>query len=97
MTIPYQFVSHFNNEEEPNSASLEDELGPSCSSVEPDFPELTVPPLISQSELKDLVRDLSLSKFKAEHLASHLGNGICYSKALKGHTGNVSNHCQHFF
>ena len=37
-----------------------------------DFPELTVPHLISQSEINDLERDLSLSKIQAELLASRL-------------------------
>jgi hypothetical protein len=58
--------------EEPTSNSPEDESGPSCSNVDPDFTELTVPYLISQTELNDLARDLNLSKFQAEPLASYL-------------------------
>jgi len=52
-------------QEEPNSTSPEDESGPSCFNVDPDFPELTVPYLISLSELNDLVTDLNLSKIQA--------------------------------
>jgi hypothetical protein len=37
-----------------------------------DFPELTVPRLISQSELNGLVRDLSISKIQAELLVPRL-------------------------
>jgi hypothetical protein len=40
----------------------EDESGPSCYNVDPYFPKLIVTHLISQSELNDLVTDLSLSK-----------------------------------
>jgi hypothetical protein len=84
MTIPYQFVSHLNNEEEPTSTSLEDEPGPSLSTANPDFPELTVPHLISQSELNDLVRDLNLLKFQAEHLASRLQGWNLLQQGVKG-------------
>jgi hypothetical protein len=59
-------------EEEPTSTSPEDKPRPSCSSVDPGFPGLTVPNLISQSELDDLMRDLNLSKIQAELLASLL-------------------------
>jgi len=38
--------------------------------VDPDFPELTILHLISQPELTDLVRDLSLSKIQTALLAS---------------------------
>jgi hypothetical protein len=41
---PQQRALH---EEAPNSTSPEDEPGPSCSYVDPDFPELTVPHLVS--------------------------------------------------
>jgi len=44
---------------------------PSSSNVDPDFPELTVPHLISQSELTDLMRDLKLSEIQMALLASH--------------------------
>ena len=54
------------------SNSPEDEPGPSCSSADPDFLELTIPHLVSQSELNDPARDLSLSKIQAELLASCL-------------------------
>jgi hypothetical protein len=40
--------------------------------VDPDFQQLSVPHLISQSELNDLVRDLNLSKIQAGLLASRL-------------------------
>jgi len=59
-------------EEEPTSISPENKPGHSCSSVDPDFLELTLPHLISQSELNDLVRELSLSKIQAELLSSRL-------------------------
>ena len=42
---PQQWTGH---EEEPTITSPEDESGPSCSNVHPDFPELTVPLLMSQ-------------------------------------------------
>jgi hypothetical protein len=66
---PLQRALH---EEEPTSNALEDEPGPSCTNIDPDFPELSVCHLISQSELNDLVRDISLSKIRAEFLASRL-------------------------
>jgi hypothetical protein len=56
------------HEEEPTSISPEDKPGPSCSSVDPDFLELTLPHLISQSELNDLVRELSLSEYSGRTL-----------------------------
>jgi hypothetical protein len=59
----HQWALH---EEEPTSTSPEDEPGPSCTIVDPDFRELTVPNLISQSELKDLMRDLNMSKIQVE-------------------------------
>ena len=60
------------NVEEITSTSPEDEPGPSCYSVHPDFLKQTVPHLISQSELNDLVTGLNLSKIQAEPLASYL-------------------------
>ena len=66
---PQQSTVH---EEEPTSTSPEDESGSSCSNVDPDFPKLTIPYLISQCELNDLARDISLSKTQAELLASPL-------------------------
>jgi len=42
------------------------------SSVDPDFPERTVPDIIQQSELNDLVRDLNLFEIQAKILVSHL-------------------------
>jgi len=75
-------------EVEPAITSPEDDPGPSCSIVDPDFPELTVPHLILQCELNDLVRDLNIFKVHAELL-----DGICYSKVLKKcHTGNTISH-----
>ena len=59
-------------DEEPISPSPEDESGPLCSSVESDFPELTVPHLKSQSELNDLERDRNISKIQAVLLVSRL-------------------------
>jgi hypothetical protein len=64
---PQQWTLH----EEPTRPCPEDEPGPSCSNVDPDFPELTVPYLISLSELNNLVTDLNLSKIQAELLAPH--------------------------
>ena len=40
--------------------------------MDPDFPELTAPHLVSQSGLNDLARDLNLSKIEAELSASRL-------------------------
>ena len=40
--------------QEPISTSPKDEPVPSCSNVDPDFPELTVPHTISQSGFNDL-------------------------------------------
>jgi hypothetical protein len=51
--------------EEPTSTYPEHEYGPSCSNVDPDFPELTVPHLFSQFEFNDPVRELNLSKIQA--------------------------------
>jgi hypothetical protein len=44
---PQQWTLH---EEALTSTSPEEETGPSCSSVDPDFPELTVPHLVLQSQ-----------------------------------------------
>ena len=60
------------HEEDPTSNSPEDEAVPSCSNVHPDFPELTVLHLISQTELNDLVRDFNLSKIQTDLLVSRL-------------------------
>ena len=60
------------HEEEPTSNSPEDEPGSSCSNMDPDFPKLTVPHLVSQSELNDLATDLNLSKTQAQILTSRL-------------------------
>jgi len=70
-------------EEEPTSTSPEDEPGPSCSSVNPDFLGLTVPNLMSQSELDDLMRDLSLSKIQVELLASLLQERNLLQQSVK--------------
>ena len=51
--------------------------------MDPDFPELTVPHLISQSELNDLARELNLSKIHAEILASSSQWWNFYSKVLR--------------
>jgi hypothetical protein len=66
---PQQLTVH---EEEPTSTSPEDEPGSSCSIVDPDFPKLTVPHLVSQSELNDLARNINISKTQAEFLTSRL-------------------------
>jgi len=69
---PLQWTLH---EEELTNTYPEHETGPSCSSVHPDLPERILPHLISQSELNDLVRHLSLSKIRAEQLAPRLQGG----------------------
>jgi hypothetical protein len=51
--------------------------------VDPDFPELTVPLLILQSELNDLVRDLNLLKIQAELLASRLQGWSLLQQGVK--------------
>jgi hypothetical protein len=53
------------------------------SNVDPDFPERTVPDIISQSELNDLVRDLNLSEIQAEILASQLQGWNLLQKVVK--------------
>jgi hypothetical protein len=70
-------------EEERTSSSPEDETAPSCSSVHPGFPELTVSYLISQFEPNDLVRDLDLSKSQADLLVSHLKGWNLLQKLVK--------------
>jgi len=60
VTIPKPLQQRTLHEEEPTSTSPEDKHGPSCSNVDPDFPELTVCHLISHSELNYLVTDLNL-------------------------------------
>jgi hypothetical protein len=75
MMIPNQFLNHLNNgplHEEPTRTSPEDEGGPSYSSVDPDFSEVTVPHLILRFVLNHLVRDLNLAKTQTELLASRL-------------------------
>jgi len=42
------------------------------SNVDTHFPERTVPDIISQPELNNLVTDLNLSEIQVEILASHL-------------------------
>jgi hypothetical protein len=54
---PQQWILH---EEDPTSTSPEDEPGHSFTKMDPDFPELAVSHLISQSELNDPVRDINL-------------------------------------
>jgi hypothetical protein len=84
---PQQWALH---EEEPNSNSTEDEPGPSCTNMDPDFPELTVCHLISQSEINDFARDLNISRIQAGFLASRLqewnllqqGAKVSYKKRL---------------
>jgi hypothetical protein len=66
---PQQRTLH---EDEPTSTSSEDEPGPSGYNLDPDFPQLAVPYLISQSEINGLVRGLNLSKIQAGLLASRL-------------------------
>jgi hypothetical protein len=66
---PQQWNLH---DEELTSTFPEVESGPSCSSMEPNFPELSVPHLIFQSEPNDLVRDQNFSKIQAVLLVSRL-------------------------
>jgi hypothetical protein len=61
----------------------EDKPGPSCSSVDPDFLGLTVPHLISQCELDDLMKDLNLLKIQAELLASCLQEQNLLQQSVK--------------
>ena len=77
---PQQWTLH---DEEPTSTVPEDETGPSCFNVEPDFPELTVPHLISESELNDLVRDPIFRKFGQYSWFLVYRSGIFYRKFLK--------------
>ena len=66
---PQQWTLH---EEESTSTPPEDAPGTSCTIVDPDFLERTVPHLMSQAELNDLVRDLNLSKIQKKLLGSRL-------------------------
>jgi hypothetical protein len=72
MLIPKPLQQLLLHEEEQTSTTPEEELGPACSNVDPDFPELTVPHLTSQYEINGLVKILNLSKILAELLASRL-------------------------
>jgi hypothetical protein len=54
---PEQWTLH---EEEPTITSTEHKPGPSCSSPNPEFLELTLPHLVSQSELNYLETDLNV-------------------------------------
>ena len=83
-------------EEEPLCTFPDDEHGPSFPNVNPDFPELILSHLISQSELNDLVTDFNFSKIQAELLLLVQRDRICYSKVLKYHKGKASSHCLHF-
>ena len=58
---PQQSTGH---EKEPTTTYPEDEPGSSCYNVAPDFPQLTVPHLISQSEFNDLAIELNISKIQ---------------------------------
>jgi hypothetical protein len=53
------------------------------SSVDPHFPERTLPDIKSQSELSDLVRDLNLSEIQAEILASQLHRWNLFQEVVK--------------
>jgi hypothetical protein len=64
------------HEEEPTGTSLEDETRPSFSNVNPDFTELTIPHITSQSELNDRVRKLSLSKIRRDSWLLVYSGGI---------------------
>jgi hypothetical protein len=70
LPIPKPLKSWILHEEEPTSNTPEEEHGPACPNVDPDFPELTAPHRIWQSELNGLVKILNLSKIQAELLAS---------------------------
>jgi hypothetical protein len=58
--------------EEPASTSPEHKPGPSCSSVDADILERTVPYLISQSVLNYVVGELNFSKIQSALLVSRL-------------------------
>jgi hypothetical protein len=51
---------------------LHEELTSTSPEVNTNFPELTLPHLVSQSERDDLARDINISKIQAETLASCL-------------------------
>jgi len=82
--------------EDLTNTSPEDELGHSCSNVDPHLPELTVSQLIMQSELNDLVAALNFSITVAKPLLLVQWDGICHSKVSKCYTGKASSHCLHF-
>jgi hypothetical protein len=60
------------------------------SNVDPDFPEWSVPDIISQSELKDLVRDLNILEIQAEILASYLQGWNLLQKVVKSEILEIS-------
>ena len=91
---PQQLTLH---EKEPTSTYPEDEPGPSCSSVSPDFLEQIARRLILQSEFNYQLTDLNLSKIQAELLAYRLQGWNCYSKVLKCHTGKHQHSLSSFF
>jgi len=70
MTFPYQILRHINS----GPCMKKDQPAPlpSYSNVDPDFPQLTVLHLISQSEPNDLATVFNLSKIQAELLPSRL-------------------------
>ena len=51
--------------------------------MDPDFLGLTVPRLVSQSEVNDLARDLNFSKIQAELLASRRQNWNLLQQGVK--------------
>ena len=72
-SLPYpKPLQQWSLHEESTNTSPEDEPGPSYSNVDPDFPQLTVLHLISQSEPNDLVTVFNLSKIHVELLFSRL-------------------------
>ena len=52
--------------------------------MDPDFPELTAPHLVPQSEINDLVRDFNLPKILAELLTSRLQRWNFLQRGVKG-------------
>jgi hypothetical protein len=90
LMISHQFLRHLNNGlcmKKKQPADLQ-KMNLDLSSF--NFPELTVPHLISYSELNDLVRDPYLSKIQAELFASRLQGWNLIWQGVKCHTESSS-------